>query len=102
LAPEALRGSFEFYSAIPASAAQNEGRKDRRLSMPVLAMGGDESGRENAANAMKRVADDVQTVVLSGAGHRVAEQAPQELLVALTAFLTPYRNAARDRPHTGP
>jgi pimeloyl-ACP methyl ester carboxylesterase len=99
--PEALRGSFEFYRAISTSAAQNEGRKDRRLTMPVLAMGGEESGRENAANAMKLVADDVETVVLSGAGHWVAEQAPQELLAALTPFLAPYREAARDKQHTG-
>ena len=99
--PDALRGSFEFYRAIPTSAAQNEGRKDRRLTMPVLAIGGEESGRENAANAMKLVADDVQTVVLSGAGHWVAEQAPQELLAALTPFLAPYRDAARDKQHTG-
>jgi len=99
--PEALRGSFEFYRAISASAAQNEGRKDRRLAMPVLAMGGEESGRENAANAMKLVADDVQTVVLSGAGHWVAEQAPKELLSALTSFLAPYRDASHDLQHTG-
>jgi pimeloyl-ACP methyl ester carboxylesterase len=92
--PEALRGSFEFYRAIPTSAAQNEGRKDRRLTMPVLAMGGEESGRENAANAMKLVADDVQTVVLSGAGHWVAEQVPDELLAALSTFLAPYRDAS--------
>ena len=99
--PEALRGSFEFYRAISASAAQNEGRKDRRLAMPVLAMGGEESGRENAANAMLLVADDVQTVVLSGAGHWVAEQAPKELLSALTSFLAPYRDASHDLQHTG-
>ena len=99
--PESLRGSFEFYRALPASAAQNEGRKDRRLTVPVLAIGGEESGGENAANAMKLVADDVQTVVLSGAGHWVAEQAPEELLAALTPFLAPYRDAARDKQHTG-
>jgi pimeloyl-ACP methyl ester carboxylesterase len=92
--PEALRGSFEFYRAIFASAAQNEGRKDRRLPMPVLAMGGEESGRDNAANAMKLVADDVETVVLSGSGHWVAEQAPEQLLAALTEFLAPYREGA--------
>jgi len=69
--------------------------------MPVLAMGGEESGRENAANAMKLVADHVQTVVLSGAAHWVAEQAPQELLSALTAFLAPYRDARHDRQHPG-
>ena len=92
--PEALRGSFEFYRAISASAAQNEERKNRRLTMPVLAMGGEESGGENAANAMKLVADDVQGVVLPGSGHWVAEQAPEALLGALTEFLAPYRAGA--------
>ena len=92
--PEALRGSFEFYRAISESAAQNEERKSRRLTMPVLAMGGEESGGENAANAMKLVADDVRAVVLPGSGHWVAEQAPEELLAALTEFLAPYREGA--------
>jgi pimeloyl-ACP methyl ester carboxylesterase len=92
--PEALRGSFEFYRAIFTSAEQNEERKGRRLTMPVLAMGGEESGGENAANAMKLVADDVKAVVLPGSGHWVAEQAPEELLAALTEFLAPYRQGA--------
>jgi pimeloyl-ACP methyl ester carboxylesterase len=99
--PEALRGSFEFYRAIPTSAAQNEERKNRRLTMPVLAMGGEESGGENAANAMKVVADDVQSVVLAGSGHWVAEQAPDQLLDALTAFLAPYREQASSPAHAG-
>ena len=40
---------------------------------------------------MQLVADDVQGMVLPGSGHWVAEQAPEELLAALTAFLAPYR-----------
>jgi pimeloyl-ACP methyl ester carboxylesterase len=92
--PEALRGSFEWYRAIPETAAQNEERKNRRLTMPVLAMGGEESGRENAANAMKLVADDVTGIVLAGSGHWVAEQAPEQVLAALGEFLAPYREAA--------
>jgi pimeloyl-ACP methyl ester carboxylesterase len=90
--PEALRGSFGFYRAISTSAAQNQERKARRLTMPVLAMGGEESGGENAANTMKLVADDVQGVVLRGSGHWVAEQAPDQLLEAVSAFLAPYRD----------
>src|SRR5215468_10817105 len=62
--PEALRGSFEFYRAIPTSAAQNETRKDRRLTMPVLAIGGAESGMEGVEATMGLVADDVSGVVL--------------------------------------
>jgi pimeloyl-ACP methyl ester carboxylesterase len=89
--PDHLRGSFGFYRAIPTSTAQNQQRKTRRLTLPVLAMGGGESGGEGAGNTMKLVADHVQTVVLTGSGHWVAEQAPEQLLAALTAFLASYR-----------
>ena len=85
--PDALRGSFGFYRAVGTTIAQNEQRKTRRLTMPVLALGGEQSGGEGPGSTMKLVADDVQTVVLPGAGHWVAEQAPEELLAALTTFL---------------
>jgi pimeloyl-ACP methyl ester carboxylesterase len=90
--PDHLRGSFEFYRAIPATIAQNQKRKQRRLTVPVLAIGGAESSGEGVGNTMKLAADDVQTVVLAGSGHWVAEQAPEQLLAALTAFLAPYRD----------
>jgi pimeloyl-ACP methyl ester carboxylesterase len=89
--PDALRGSFGFYRAIPTTAAQNQQRMTRRLTLPVLAIGGGESGGEGVAATMQLVADDVQGVVLAGSGHWVAEQAPEELLAALTTFLAPYR-----------
>jgi len=96
--PDHLRGSFEFYRAIPTTIAQNEQRKTRRLTLPVLAIGGAESSGAGVANTMKLAADDVQGLVLPGCGHWVAEQAPEELLAAVTAFLAPYR----DRQVTAP
>jgi pimeloyl-ACP methyl ester carboxylesterase len=89
--PEALHGSFQLYRAFPATAAQNEQRKTRRLPMPVLAIGGAESSGAMVADTMQLVADDVQRLVIPGCGHWLAEQAPEELLAALTAFLAPYR-----------
>jgi pimeloyl-ACP methyl ester carboxylesterase len=99
--PEALHGSFQLYRAFGATAAQNEERKTRRLPMPVLAMGGAESSGAMPADTMKLVADDVQTLVIPGIGHWLAEQAPDELSAALTEFLVPYREAAANnaRPH---
>jgi pimeloyl-ACP methyl ester carboxylesterase len=91
---EALRGSFELYREFPSMIAQNEERKSRRLTMPVLAIGGEESGGEGVAATMKLVADDVKGVVLAGSGHWVAEQAPEQLLSELTDFLAPYRNGS--------
>jgi len=43
---------------------------------------------------MKLTADDVQGVIIAGSGHLVAEQAPEQLLAALTQFLAPYRDAS--------
>jgi hypothetical protein len=59
--------------------------------MPVLAMGGAESLGAMAADTMKLTADDVQTLAIPGVGHWLAEQAPDEMLVALMAFLNPYQ-----------
>lgn len=92
--PDALRGSFEFYRAIPESSAQNAQRKEQRLTMPVLAIGGAESSSAGVEATMKLVADHVQGVVLSGAAHWVAEQAPEQLLAELTEFLAPYRSGS--------
>ena len=92
--PDALRGSFGFYRAVGTTMAQNEQRKAQRLSLPVLAIGGAESGGDGVATTMRLAADDVQGVVLAGAAHWVAEQAPEELLAALTTFLAPYRVGA--------
>ena len=92
--PETLRGSFEFYRALGTTSVQNQERKARRLTLPVLAIGGAESTGETIGGVAGLVADNVQTVVLPGAGHWIAEQAPEALLAALTEFLAPYRSAA--------
>jgi pimeloyl-ACP methyl ester carboxylesterase len=97
---DALRGSFEFYRAIPTTSVQNAERMTTRLTMPVLAIGGAESVGEAAAATMKLVADDVQGAVVPAA-HWVAEQAPAELLAAVSEFLAPYREGASSAAHAG-
>ena len=44
---------------------------------------------------MKLVADDVQGLIIPDCGHWLAEEAPEQMLAALTAFLGPYRDAPR-------
>ena len=90
--PAALHGSFAAYRALDATIAQNQQRTTRRLTLPVLAIGGSEGIGEGAANTMKLAADDVQSVVIAGSGHYCLEEAPEEMLAALNAFLAPYRD----------
>jgi hypothetical protein len=51
---------------------------------------------------MKLAADDVQTLVIAGCGHHPPEEAPEETLAALTAFLTPYRDEQAAAGNPGP
>ena len=91
--PEALHASFAIYRALDTTIAQNQQRKERRLTLPVLGIGGAHSLGEQVAGTMKLAADDVQSVVIPGCAHWVAEETPGETLAALTGFLAPYREA---------
>jgi pimeloyl-ACP methyl ester carboxylesterase len=86
--PEALHGCFQLYRAFGPTSAQNEERKTRRLAMPVLAIGGAESSGQMVEDTMKLVADDVRGLVIPDCGHWLAEQAPEAMVAALTAFLS--------------
>jgi pimeloyl-ACP methyl ester carboxylesterase len=92
--PDSLRGSLSFYRAWDTTMAQNEQRKNRPLTMPVLAIGGAASWGELVGNDMKTLANDVQSVVFPDTGHWVAEESPDQLLAALTPFLAPYLDAS--------
>ena len=58
-----------------------------KLTMPVLAIGGEKSLGEVLGQQMKVVASDVTVVVLKNAGHWVMEEDPKETTEALTKFL---------------
>ena len=94
----ALRGSFGFYRAWDATSLQNHNRQATKLTMPVLAIGGETTSSMNPPEAlMKIVANDVQGLVIPGAGHFVAEEAPDAVLAGLTKFLAPYRDESPAR-----
>jgi pimeloyl-ACP methyl ester carboxylesterase len=90
--PGALHASFAIYRALDATITQNQQRTTRRLPLPVLAIGGQHSLADQVAATMKLTADDVQTLVIPGTAHWIAEEAPEQTLTALTAFLAPYHD----------
>ena len=100
--PEALHASFAIYRALDTTIAQNQQRTTRRLSMPVLGIGGEHSLGEQVADTMKLAADDVQALVIPGCAHWVPDEAPEQTLTALTAFLAPYRDERPPANHPGP
>jgi pimeloyl-ACP methyl ester carboxylesterase len=74
----------------------------RPPTMPVLGIGGAASDGEHVGSAMKLLASDVPTAVIPGAGHWFAEEAPEETLAALTAFLAPYSDGEGAAKERGP
>jgi pimeloyl-ACP methyl ester carboxylesterase len=89
----ALHGSLGWYRALDATIAQNEQRVTHKLTLPVLAIGGEQSLGTIPAEAMMNAAENVQPLAIPGCGHWVMEQAPDQMLAALTAFLAPYKAA---------
>lgn len=85
--PGALRPQFEYYRALPETIAQNVKRAERKLTMPVLALGGDHGVRDIPQAMLRPVTSDFQGGVLKDCGHFAPEECPQEMLERLVPFL---------------
>ena len=64
--PDALRSSFEFYRAIDEIIAQNTKRKQTKLKMPVLAVGGERAIGTGVETEMRTVAENVSGAIIAG------------------------------------
>lgn len=84
--PGALRASFEHYRAFPLDAVNNQENAKTKLTMPVLAVGGEFCMNDQVGVIMNALADDVQTVVIKRSGHWLTEEQPEELTASLLAF----------------
>ncbi|HEV3452206.1 MAG TPA: hypothetical protein VG869_13535 [Acidimicrobiia bacterium] len=65
--------------------AQNERAQDLAADPPPFWRSAERKSGEGHGNTMALAAGEVETLVIPGCGHGVAEEAPEELLAALTA-----------------
>jgi pimeloyl-ACP methyl ester carboxylesterase len=90
-APGAMRAGFELYRAFDHDAADNRAALERngKLSVPVLAVGGEISTSGALVEEMMReVADDVTGVRIPRTGHWVPEENPAAFNEALLGSLS--------------
>lgn len=86
--PGAMHAAFEQFKAFDQDVIDNRAfAAQRRLPMPVLAIGGGRSYGATMATVMRNVADDVTEQVIPGSGHWVLEERPAELIAAVRQFL---------------
>ncbi len=87
--PGVMHAAFAQFGSIRQDAMDNEASMKTRLTMPVLAIGGEKSFGANEAIVMRNAADNVTEVVIPGAGHWLMEEAPKATIQAIRAFIAP-------------
>jgi len=85
--PGRMRAGWAYFVSFQQAAKDFAQLSQTKLSMPVLAIGGEKSLGDALAQQMKLVASDVTVVVLKDTGHWVLEERPKETTEALVKFL---------------
>jgi len=85
--PGRMRAGWAYFVSFPQAAKDFEQLSKVKLTMPVLAIGGEKANGELLGRQMKIVASHATMVVLKNTGHWVLEENPKETTDALLKFL---------------
>lgn len=109
--PGGMRSGFAQFAAFPQDAADDKVFEQVKLSMPVLAVGGEKSFGPLQAVIMRHVATDVREAVVAGSGHWLMEERPVETVALIRGFIdaspqkrltpTQYEFPEKGNPGTG-
>ncbi|MFC4761893.1 alpha/beta fold hydrolase [Dyella koreensis] len=84
--PGAMHSAFAQFRAIRQDAEDNKASMATKLTMPVLAIGGEKSFGANEAIVMRNAADHVTELVVPHAGHWLMEEATDTTIAAVRDF----------------
>jgi len=85
--PGGMRAGFAQFTAFSQDAADNKVFEEVKLTMPVLAVGGEKSFGPLQAVIMRHVATNVQEAVVLGSGHWLMEERPTYTVNLIRNFL---------------
>jgi pimeloyl-ACP methyl ester carboxylesterase len=86
--PGAMHAGFNQFAAFDQDALDNKAFVAKgKLTMPVLAMGGEKSFGPTMAVVMRAAATDVSELVIPNAGHWLMEEQPVATIAGVRAFL---------------
>jgi pimeloyl-ACP methyl ester carboxylesterase len=85
--PGAMRAGFEVFRAFEQDAKDFAGFAKTKLTMPMLVLTGEKASGEFLITQGRLVADNVEGVVIKGTGHWLIDEAQDEVIPKLVAFL---------------
>jgi pimeloyl-ACP methyl ester carboxylesterase len=86
--PGAMRAGFEVFRNFERDAKDFANFAKSKLTMPMLVLSGEKAGGQFLIDQGLLVADNVEGVIVKGAGHWLVDEAPADVLPRLVAFLT--------------
>ncbi|EJL91036.1 putative hydrolase or acyltransferase of alpha/beta superfamily [Herbaspirillum sp. CF444] len=87
--PGAMKAGFAQFQSIRKDTVDNAEFVKTKLTMPVLAVGGEKSFGASQAEQMRNAATNVTEVIIPDAGHWLMEEAPAATVKAVQSFLDP-------------
>jgi pimeloyl-ACP methyl ester carboxylesterase len=85
--PGAMRAGFAQFAAFQQDVEDNKIFQRTKLTMPVLAVGGEKSFGATEAVVMRNAATNVREAVVPGAGHWLMEESPAFTVALIQDFL---------------
>ncbi len=95
--PGAMRSGFAQFHAFAQDAVDNRAAGQAKLTMPVLAVGGEKSFGLTMAVVMRAAATDVREAVVPDSGHWVMDENPDFTVALVSGFLREREATAADR-----
>ncbi len=85
--PGAMRAGFEVFRAFEQDGKDFAGFAQTKLPMPMLVLSGEKAGGQFLIDQGRMVDDNVEGVIVQGAGHWLINEAPEQVIPKLLEFL---------------
>ncbi len=85
--PGNMHDAFEQFAAFNQDAKDDRRFAEKKLTMPILALGAEKSFGDQQAAIMREVGTRVEGGIITGSGHWIMEEQPEQTVSKVRAFL---------------
>ena len=85
--PDGMRATMDYFRAFDEDNKDFAAMAKTKLSMPMLVLSGEKSGGDFLINQGRMVDTNVKGVIIKGSGHWIIDEAPEQTMSELVAFI---------------